>query len=884
MSNLVSVKEEHPHLVYRKDYELPSHWVEQVMLDIQLNEDHTLVTSRIQFRPNSDHPDQHTLMLYGEALILESIKLNQMDLAATQYSVTDKALTIRELPNVPFELEIVTRIFPNRNTALSGLYYVRGTYCTQCEAEGFRRITYFLDRPDVLAFYTTKITADRTRYPVLLSNGNPIEAGELPDGRHWATWQDPYRKPSYLFAMVAGQFDLLEDQFITQSGRKVALRVYVDRGFRDQAHHAMASLKAAMRWDEEAYGREYDLDIYMIVAMGDFNMGAMENKGLNVFNTKYVLARPDTATDEDYVHVASVIAHEYCHNWSGNRVTCRDWFQLSLKEGLTIFRDQSFSEDTVSHAVMRIRNVSYLRDAQFPEDAGPLAHPVRPDAYIEIDNFYTTTIYEKGAEVIRMMQTILGKPLFRQAMDRYFTQFDGQAVTIEDFVANMEKVSGIDLAQFRLWYAQAGTPEVTAESHYDAANQRYRLTFHQKTNSTPGEPHKKPLHIPIRMGLLNYDANPIPLAVGGKESAEQVLSFTQETQTFTFENIPTPPIPSLFRHFSAPVKFDYPYSEEELVFLYRHDTDPFNRREAGQRYLMQVLLRMIDQAKNRKTLQLPATVCDLFDEVLKSNEPDLLFTVEMLSLPTFRYIAEHMPVIDVEAIHVAREFALSCIAKSLEPLLLDTYHQYRDGAKTTQFDVQQMGRRKLKNHCLGYLMLLPAHAEMGMQQFKQALKANMTDTQAALSALSHLDSPLRSEALQQFYQAFQNDPLVVDKWFAIQAGSKRSDTLQTVKALMRHAAFNIKNPNNVYALIGTFSQQNKVRFHVVGGEGYVFLRECVAELDKLNPQIAARMVKPLTEFRRYDKERQILMKQQLTILLDQQPSTDVYELLTKSLH
>ncbi len=637
MSELQLIHDSHqePQPIYLKDYRVPTYFIDEIHLQVDLYEEETLVTSHMRVRHNRLSPNKiRDLVLNGEELILVSIKLDGKILPTSEYQLTDEGLTI---PNVPdkFALEIVTKIYPQKNTVLSGLYRSRNTYCTQCEAQGFRRITYFIDQPDILSRYTTLITADKARYPFLLSNGNLVGSGDLENGRHWVKWEDPFKKPCYLFALVAGDFDVLQDKFMTQSNREVALNIYVEKGYSDQAYHAMYSLKEAMRWDEKVYGREYDLDIYMIVAISDFNMGAMENKGLNIFNTKYILAKPETATDDDYIHILSVIGHEYFHNWSGNRVTCRDWFQLSLKEGLTIFRDQSFTEDLLSHAVMRIQEVNSLREVQFPEDAGPLAHPVRPDSYIEINNFYTATVYNKGAEVLRMLQTILGKSLFRKGMDLYFARHDGQAVTIEDYVKIMEDVSGIDLTQFRLWYTQAGTPMVSVEDDYDSEQKIYRLTIHQSCHPTPGQPIKNPFFIPIKMGLLDQKGNDISLHLDDERiGKEKVLSLTEGTHIFQFNDVPSYPVPSLFRHFSAPVKLHFAYSDADLQFLFKHDKDSLNRWEAGQTYALRVLLNLILDQQHGKTLHLPQEWPNMVDYILRQDKEDAYLLAEMLSLPS----------------------------------------------------------------------------------------------------------------------------------------------------------------------------------------------------------------------------------------------------------
>lgn len=873
-----------PQPTYLKDYQPPVFLIDEVDLEFDLQENFTLVHSHLHIRHNrlSDQTN-NDLVLNGESLILESIYLDGERLPKERYQITDRFLKIFNLP-YKFDLNITTKIFPQQNTALSGLYYSSGKYCTQCEAEGFRRITYYLDHPDVLSRFTTKIIADEKQYPYLLSNGNLVDSGKLEYGRHWVKWEDPFKKPSYLFALVAGDFDVADDHFVTQSDRDVTLKIYVDKGYGDQVDHALFSLKEAMRWDEKAYGREYDLDIYMIVAISDFNMGAMENKGLNIFNTKYILAKPETANDDDYINILSVIGHEYFHNWSGNRVTCRDWFQLSLKEGLTIFRDQSFSEDTLSPAVMRIHEVNQLRETQFPEDAGPLAHPVRPDSYIEINNFYTATVYNKGAEVLRMLQTILGKDLFRKGMDLYFARHDGQAVTIEDYIKAMEDVSGIDLMQFRLWYAQAGTPQVTVSAEYNLLQKTYTLTFQQMCPETPGQTHKQPMFIPIKLSLFNQTDQPTPLQLDQEElSFEKVLHLTKETQTFQFNNIDAKPIPSLLRNFSAPVILNFPYADSELLFLFKHDTDPFNRFEAIQKYILRRLLNAIQVYQTKKQVEIPKELIHIIGFVLEQPIDDLFLLSEMLAFPSERYIGEQMAVIDVESIHFVRELFLKEIAHQLQNEFLQCYQQYHS-TQPLQFDIAEIGKRQFKNRCLQYLLMLPIFAELAMEQFQQNLTINMTNTQAALIALSHIVSPFREKALNDFYQTWKNDALVIDKWLSIQASSKLPDTLQEVQKLIHHESFDIKNPNKVYALIGTFGNRNAMQFHATNGEGYIFLREMVEQLDDLNPQVSARMVKPLTMWKRYDSTRQMIMTKQLSNLLQNTKiSSDLYELVSKSL-
>lgn len=871
------MKNANPQPTQLKDYTVPAFLIDKVELNVDLNEAFTTVKSTLTMRVNpASQSNTRDLVLVGEQVELQSVILNGKVLDASQYQVMDDTLTIINAP-AEFTLEIHTLIKPQENTLLMGLYKSSGNFCTQCEAEGFRRITYFLDRPDVMAKYTTTIVADEKRYPILLSNGNPVAQGKLEGGRHWVKWEDPFKKPSYLFALVAGNLDFIEDHFMTQSGRKVIIRMYVEAGNQDKCAHAMAAVKKAMRWDEEKYGREYDLDIYMIVAVSDFNMGAMENKGLNIFNTKYILARPETATDEDFIHVDSVIAHEYFHNWTGNRITCRDWFQLSLKEGLTVFRDQSFTMDNISKAVMRIQDVNTLRNAQFPEDAGPLAHPVQPDAYLEINNFYTPTIYEKGAEVIRMMQTILGEDLFRKGMDLYFERHDGQAVTIEEFVKAMEDASKIDLQQFRLWYHQAGTPILEVHDHYDAATQLYTLTIKQTCPPTPGQPNKKPQHIPVKMGLLDEN---------GKELLSDMLHVKKSVEEFQFKNIASRPIPSLLRNFSAPVIVKYDYSDAALQTLFKHDSDAFNRWEAGQKYAVNVIMRLIHQSHGGKDFVLPTDFIESFQYVLKNCQEDKFLLAEMLTLPSEKYLSEQMQSIDVDAIHAAREFVLSEIAKTSKQLLLEGYQQNHD-TKPYQFNLTEIGKRQFKNLCLSYLMTLKdtAAQDLAMAQFNAALKTNMSDTAAALRTLTHVENAVRDKAFADFYQAWKDNALVIDKWFTIQAVSKLPNTLTKVKELMNHEAFDIKNPNKVYALVGAFTRANIANFHAINGEGYRFLTEVVLQLNKLNPLIAARMVTPLMNWRRYDKQRQQLMREQLEILLKEKNiSKDVFELVSKSLN
>jgi aminopeptidase N len=782
------------------------------------------------------------------------------------------------------------RIHPESNTALEGLYKSGTMFCTQCEAEGFRKITFYLDRPDVMSKFTTTVSAEQHAYPVLLSNGNPIASGSEEGGRHWATWEDPFKKPAYLFALVAGDLWCVEDSFTTMSSREVALRIYVEPENIDKVQHAMDSLKRSMKWDEEVYGREYDLDIFMIVAVNDFNMGAMENKGLNIFNSSCVLAKAETATDAAHQRVEAVVAHEYFHNWSGNRVTCRDWFQLSLKEGFTVFRDSEFSADTHSRTVKRIEDVAYLRTHQFAEDAGPMAHPVRPDAYMEISNFYTLTIYEKGAEVLRMIHTLLGPQLFRKGSDLYFERHDGQAVTCDDFVKAMEDASGIDLTQFKRWYTQAGTPRLDVSEAYDEAAQTYSLTFRQSCPATPGQSEKLPFVIPVALGLLDAQGNELPLRLQGESAAQgtsRVLSVTEAEQTFTFEGVTEKPLPSLLRGFSAPVKLHFPYSRDQLMFLMQHDSDGFNRWEAGQQLSVQVLQELIGQHQRGEALSLDQRLVTALRTLLEDESLDQAMVAEMLSLPGEAYLTEISEVADVEAIHAAREFARKELASALFAPLWARYQANREVSKATPYvaEAAHFARRSLQNIALSYLMLSekPEVLAACVDQFDSA--DNMTERLAALAVL--VNSPFeveRSQALASFAEFFKDNPLVMDQWFSVQAGCPLPGGLERVHALMQHDAFTLKNPNKVRALIGAFANQNLINFHRADGAGYRFLADQVITLNALNPQIASRLLAPLTRWRKYGAVRQALMKAELErILASGELSSDVYEVVSKSL-
>ncbi|MGZ5016585.1 MAG: aminopeptidase N [Methylobacter sp.] len=881
------MRDPNPQTTYLKDYTAPEYLIHSVALNFTLDDENTLVSSRLTLSRNPASQSRDTsLTLAGENLKLIRVNLDDgNDLSKDQYLQTQDALIINNVPQQQrFVLTIENTINPKANTALEGLYLSNGMLCTQCEAEGFRKITYFLDRPDVMTLFTTTLTGDKDRYPVLLSNGNKVAQGELSDNRHWVTWEDPFNKPCYLFALVAGRLECIADRFTTQSGRDIDLQIFVEKHDIDKCEHAMESLKNAMRWDEQVYGREYDLDLYMIVAVGHFNMGAMENKGLNVFNTKFVLARPDTATDADYESIEAVIGHEYFHNWTGNRITCRDWFQLSLKEGFTVFRDQEFTGDRTSKAVKRIEDVNTLRTRQFPEDAGPLAHPIRPDAYIEINNFYTVTVYEKGAEVVRMIRTLVGAEGFRKGSDLYFERHDGQAVTCDDFVSAMEAVNNIDLTQFRRWYAQAGTPVLAVQQHYDPSAQTLTLTVRQSCPPTPGQAVKEALHIPVTMGLLNKDGSVAPCKLqGGPASDEVILQVTEAEQNFIFEGLAEQPVVSILRSFSAPVKLVMERSLDELAFLLSYDGDTFNRWEAGQQLAGQIISGLIADLQNGRKMQLNPIMVTAFKQVLEQPWDDLSYFSLLLSMPSETYLAEQMQVVDVEAIHTAREFVMLTLAEQLQPQLQALYrNNHKD--ESGKFDAGAIGRRRIKNTCLSYLSKLENKDihQLSQQQFNTA--KNMTDQMAALTVIVNNPHPAKQQCLDSFYRQWQAEALVIDKWFALQASGSMPDTFATVQALMQHPAFDLKNPNRVRSLIGAFSQANPLHFHAANGQGYQFLADQIIALNTLNPQVASRMVSALTTWRRYDEGRQALMKAQLErIITTEAISKDVYEVASKSL-
>ena len=873
-----------PEVVRLADYQPPAFLVESVTLDFDLDEAATTVKSALILRRNPATPPDAPLHLNGEALTLVRIALDGIALPPSSYQMGHDRLMIASLPDT-CRLEIETRIAPKDNTELSGLYVSNGSYFTQCEAEGFRRITYFPDRPDVMSRYTVTVTADKARTPVMLSNGNPGPVEDLGDGRQRVTWTDPHPKPCYLFALVAGDLIAVKDRFTTRSGREVDLGIYVRRGDEASCGHAMRSLIASMKWDEDVFGLEYDLDVFNIAAVSDFNMGAMENKGLNVFNTKYVLARPETATDTDYQGIEAVIAHEYFHNWTGNRVTCRDWFQLSLKEGLTVYRDQEFSADQGSRAVKRIGDVRGLRASQFREDGGPLAHPVQPAAYLAIDNFYTATIYNKGAEVIRMMATIIGRENFRKGMDLYFARHDNNAVTIDDFVSAMQDASGVDLERFKLWYHQAGTPEIAISDAYDASTKRYTLTVTQHTPPTPGQPDKHPLVVPLAIGLLDDNGQELPTRLDGEATGAQgtrVLLADRAETVFTFLDVASPPVPSLLRDFSAPVKLSG-VSADRLRFLAAHDTDPFVRWESGQQYATQILLGMVATIQAGGTPTVERGLIDAMRATLAGADQDPAFTAEALLLPGEAFLADQMAVVDPDAIHTARDIARKAIGRALRDGLRETYDRMTDtGPYTT--DGLAVGKRALRNTCLGYLSATEDAEAIGLAKAQFDAGRNMTDVLAALAVLAATDSPERVQALAAFHAAWKDDALVLDKWFAIQAISPRASTLADVRALLDHPDFDLRNPNRARSLVASFPAGNQVRFHAADGGGYDFLADMIIRIDPANGQLAARMVAPLGQWRRFDAGRQEKMQQALRrVLALPNLTTNTHELVSKSL-
>ncbi|ABA88893.1 aminopeptidase N [Syntrophotalea carbinolica DSM 2380] len=875
-------------VVRLEDYAPSEFLVEKVHLTFELAERDTVVKTLMSLRrnPRSTNREQ-TLFLDGIDLKLRSLHIDGTPVADRDYRLDESGLYLFGVPDV-FELQTEVIIQPQDNTVLEGLYCSGGMFCTQCEAEGFRRITFFPDRPDVMATYTTSIVADKKRYPVLLSNGNLLSSEDLPDGLHRVTWHDPFPKPSYLFALVAGDIVFEEGAFVTASGRSVALRVYLQRHNLGRGTHALEALKKAMLWDEKVFGLEYDLDLYMIVAVDDFNMGAMENKGLNIFNSKYVLADRETATDLDFQAIEEVVAHEYFHNWTGNRVTCRDWFQLSLKEGLTVFRDQQFSADEVARSLKRIHDVRLLRTVQFAEDSGPLAHPVRPEAYQEINNFYTATVYEKGAEIVRMLHNLLGKEMFRRGLELYFSRFDGTAVTIEDFVKAMEDAAQVDLSQFRLWYSQAGTPNIRATGNYDESSKEFCLRLQQGCAPTPGQSDKQPLHIPVAIGLLNSTGTEMPVCEVGHSGTDcdttAILPLKKTEQVFRFK-VSERPVPSLLRGFSAPVRLTYNYSDAELMFLTVHDSDPFNRWDAAQQLVTQVIMRGVDRMADGQAFMVEPVLIDAFRQVLHSSSKDRGLAAQMLMLPSENYLVDQRLRIDIDGICTVRRK----LREALSDALHDEWASVRQACiKDTSagygFSPEEVGCRSLKNVCLSYLA---AQSKAGFwPQVRQWLDEadNMTDRLALLTLLAEVENAESQTAFAQFYQRAKDIPLVLDKWFAVQSGARHPLIVDKIRRLLAHEDFNLCNPNRVRAVLHTFARGNLGGFHAPSGAGYHLVGDYVMKLDRLNPQVSASLAGSFSAWRRFDNDRSALMKEQLNKMFSTEGiSRDLREIVQRSL-
>tara|TARA_B100000700_G_C15042310_1_gene855962 strand:+ start:366 stop:3101 length:2736 start_codon:yes stop_codon:yes gene_type:complete len=910
------MKYQNPKTTFLKDYEPPKFLIDNIELYIDLYEDWCSVKATMKFRKNPvSSVNSKELILNGEKIKLKSIFINDIKLKKNQYHTDNYQLTIFDVPE-EFVLKTEVFIQPQKNTELEGLYKSGSIFCTQCESEGFRKITYFLDRPDVMSLYRTTISADSNLYPILLSNGNLIDSGKLSEDRHWVKWEDPHPKPSYLFALVAGDLKYIEDSYKTSSGKNVTLRIFVESENIEYCDHAMQSLKESMLWDENRFGREYDLDLFMIVAVNDFNMGAMENKGLNIFNSKLILASKETATDTDFSNIQGVVGHEYFHNWSGNRVTCRDWFQLSLKEGFTVFRDQEFSADMNSRAVQRINDVDRLRIYQFPEDAGPMSHPIRPDSYIEINNFYTMTVYEKGAEVVRMLFSLLGEDGFRKGTDLYFNRHDGQAVTCDNFIASLEDSNGVNLNQFKRWYSQSGTPVLNVSGSYNSLSKTYTLNVSQSCPDSPGQRgfgteiknseriykkevkevnpknknilQKEPFHIPLAIGLINQDGEDISIESTNfskiKKQKTIILEILKENEKFVFENISAKPIPSLLRSFSAPVKLNFDYSNEDLAFLMKNDSDEFNRWDAGQKLMIRVTLEQLELLKSGKKLYLPPELEDAFQSILnQSDNSNAALIALALSFPSESYLAEFMCAIDFDAIYKARSFLKKTLAQKLHSdfkktyLKLQSYDEYK-------IDPISMGKRSLKNLCLGYLSELENLEVRQMAQTQFHKSNNMTDVVASLNALTHIECIERENTFKDFEMKWKNNSLVMDKWFSLQAISKLPNTLQNVKKLTLHPSYEKNNPNKIRSLISSFCRFNLLRFHASDGSGYEFLANQVLRIDPLNPQIAARLVGVFNNWRQFKMVNKSKMNDQLQkIIKAPKLSGDVFEIVSKAL-
>jgi aminopeptidase N len=863
-----------PAVKKRSDYKQPDFLINHVDLEFTLIETNTKVICVSQVTRNGQH--NKSLVLDGEDIELLSVFINGS--AITDYQQTNTSLTIA-VDSDEFELRIENTLSPKNNSSLEGLYLSAGAYCTQCEAEGFRKITYFLDRPDVLATYDVTVIANKNDFPFLLSNGNKVDSGDLEDGLHWVKWSDPFNKPCYLFALVAGDFDLLEDKFVTQSGRTIALELFVDKGMLDRGQHALDSLKKAMRWDETEFGLEYDLDIYMIVAVDFFNMGAMENKGLNVFNSKFVLANALTATDEDYFNIEAVIAHEYFHNWTGNRVTCRDWFQLSLKEGLTVFRDQQFSSDMSSPIVNRIKNVKIMREHQFAEDASAMSHPIRPDEVIEMNNFYTVTVYDKGAEVIRMLFTLLGKTGFLAGIKLYFKRFDGQAVTCDDFVQAMQDANDKDLSQFRLWYSQSGTPQILVTDSYDPGSKTYRIEFEQKHAATFDQKEKQNLVIPIQFSLLNDKLEPIKL--GDSDKPQTTLELNDRQQSLEFKNIDSKPIPSMLHGFSAPVKLNYTYSQQQLGMVMLGSPDEFARWDAGQKLFSDCIHHLAGKNESQQTASIKQTLA-MFEPIIQAKDISLALKAEILTLPSFETLFQQVDSVNIDVLNTSRKQVFKALAQTFEANWLSHYSVF--DKQPYAYLPHQVEERKMRNLALKYLTLSGQSdiEKILIEQFENA--DNMTDSLGVLAAAQLGDLVLFEKMMLTFEQKWQNDPLVLDKWFALHANTDRADILARISILMGHSQFTINNPNRVRSLIGSFSFFNVAGFHNIDGTGYKFVADYLIKLNEVNPQVAARIITPLIQWQKVDKTRQQLMQHQLMRIGDTKGlSPDLFEKISKSL-
>jgi aminopeptidase N len=867
------MKDTTPKTIYLKEYQKPDYLIPVLDLDFSIQQEYTRVKSRLTVRANYTDSDIRALVLNGQDMKLISVAIDGEDLES--FETNDEFLTIQP-GKKDFILEIETEIEPQNNKALEGLYQSGDIFCTQNEPEGFRKITYFLDRSDVMSVYTTRIEADKEKFPILLSNGNKVADGDLEGGRHFVVWNDPFKKPSYLFALVAGDLALVEDSFTTCSGKEVKLEIFVDHGNEDRSQHALDSLKKAMKWDEDTFGLEYDLDIYMIVAVDAFNMGAMENKGLNIFNTSCALANTKTATDGNFQSIEAIIAHEYFHNWTGNRITCRDWFQLTLKEGLTVFRDQQFSMDMTSRTVKRIEEVNYLRNSQFTEDSGPTAHPIKPESYIEINNFYTPTVYRKGAEVIRMIHTLIGVEGFRKGMDKYFELFDGQAVTTEDFVHAMELGSGFDFTHFKTWYCQAGTPRLDVSSEYDQTKQELILTIKQSCPPTAETATKKPYHMPFKLGLLDTDGNDLPLNTKAKLLHGNILELTAAEHTFVFTDIVNKPVPSLLRDFCAPVIMNYDYTSAELAFLLANDNDQFNRYEAGQRLAMVELEKLIAGGS-----EVSKEALEAFGVLLADDSIDYAFKAEAIVLPSITTLVERMKVCDYQKAYDARDAMRQAIADAHQGTIQKLYNETNiDVAYCV--DPAEVGRRRLKNICLAYLNSLDSenYFNIALNQFNTA--SNMTDEIAGFGVLADFDKQAANEAVQKFYDKWSDDTLVMNKWFAVQASSSHPNVLAKIKELESSPAYDSQNPNKIRSLVGAYV--GNVQYHAANGEGYSFLADKIIEIDAFNPSMSSGLSRCFRQYARMDEGRKGLMKREMErILAGKDVSKDVYEIVTKTL-